>query len=132
MWETIAARYGQRWLALLRDRGRFHRRSPLRPASCTHDVHGLLPGTDEEVIWTRVWLAMVEVGRHRPRVGVVIDRVETEERAVIGRLLGRDTDPIDVEATSAIVRGLQHAICAPEIPMPVRRAHVVLARHLAG
>ena len=64
MWETMAARYGWRWIALLRNRMRFHRRSPLRPASCRHDVHLLLPWTDEEVIWTRVWLALVEVGRH--------------------------------------------------------------------
>jgi len=130
MWEVMAATYGDRWIAFLQDPMRFRRGGPLLPSTATHRVHGLLPATDEEVIWTRVWLALVEVGRHRHRVGVVIDRVETEECAVIARLLGREPDLMDVDATAAMVRGLRHAICAPELPIPVRRAHV--ARHLGG
>jgi len=130
MWEAIAARYGWRWIAFLRDPARFHRRSPLRPASCTHAVHGLLPGTDEEVVWTRVWLALVEVGRHTQRVGAVIDMIEAEERALVACLLGPGSDPLTIEMVTALVRGLRHAICAPESPMPIRTAHAVLARQL--
>jgi AcrR family transcriptional regulator len=132
MWQVIAATYGHRWIAFMHDPMRFHRGGPLRPSTATDRLHGLLPGTDEEVIWTRVWLALVEVGRHRPRVGAVIDGIESGERAVITRLFRPEADPMDVDATAAMVRGLRHAICAPETPIPVRRAHLVLARHLTG
>ena len=132
MWQAIAARYGDRWIALMWDPTRFYRRSPLRPASCAHEVHGLLPGTDEEVIWTRVWLALVEIGRHSHRVGAVIDGIEAEERGHIERLIGRGGDPLEADAIAALVRGLRHAICAPENSMPVRRAHAVLARQWSG
>jgi AcrR family transcriptional regulator len=128
MWASVAARFGWRWIAYLEDPARLHRRSPLRPTSCRDNVHRLLPGTDEEVIWTRVWLALVEVGRHCEDVGLVIDQIETEERELIDQLLGRGGDPLSVEAITATVRGLRHAICAPETPMSVRTAHAVLAR----
>ena len=130
MWEVIAARYGQRWMDLLQDRGRPYRPHPLRPAWATHLLHGLLPGTDDEVVWTRVWLALVEIGRHRTRVGVVIDGVEEDERAWTRWALEESAGPEHVDAVVALVRGLRHTICAPERPIPVRRAHAVLARHL--
>jgi AcrR family transcriptional regulator len=132
MWETMAATYGHRWIAFLQDPMRCHRGGPLRPSTATDRLHGFLPGTDEEVIWTRVWLAFVEVGRYRHRVGAVIDRVEAEERVLIARLLGRGSDPLAADAIAALVRGLRHAICAPETPIPVRRAHAVLARQWSG
>ena len=128
MWAIVAVLFGRRWIAFLSDRGRFHRPSPLRPVGCADDVHGFLPGTDDEVVWTRVWLALVEVGRHRETVGWVIDQIEAEERALIRHLLGREVDPLAVDAITATVRGLRHAICAPESPLPVRTAHAVLAR----
>ena len=86
MWEAVAVALRRPLDRAHAGPSRFHRRSPLRPASCAHDVHGLLPGTDEEVIWTRVWLALVEVGRHSHRVGAVIDQIEAEERVLIERL----------------------------------------------
>ena len=89
-------------------------------------MHGLLPGTDDEVVWTRVWLALVEVGRHRDSVGAFIDHIEAEEREVARRLLESD-DPREVDGVLALVRGLRHAICAPTRPMSVRRAHELLA-----
>jgi len=128
MWVIVAARFGRRWIAHLTDPARSYRRSPLRPAMYTGEIHGFLPGTDDEVVWTRVWLALVEVGRHREGVGVVIDEVEADERALIRRLLGPGPDPLAVDAITAMVRGLRHAICAAESPMPVRTAHDVLAR----
>ena len=128
MWVIVAVRFGRRWIAFLTDRGRFHRRSPLRPAGCADDVHGFLPGTDDEVVWTRVWLALVEVGRHSEGVGEVIDQIEAEERALIRQMLGRGADPLAVDMITATVRGLRHAICAPESPLSVRTAHAVLAR----
>ena len=75
-----------------------------------------------------MWLALVEVGRHSEGVGAVIDQIEAEERALIRRLLGQGGDPLAVDAITATVRGLRHAICAPESPLSVRTAHAVLAR----
>ena len=74
--------------------------------------------------------ALVEVGRHTQRVGSVIDMIEAEERALVARLLGQENDPLTIEMVTALVRGLRHAICAPESPMPVRTAHAVRARQL--
>lgn len=130
MWVIVAARLGWRWIAHVGDQTRFRWPAPLRPADCTDDVHGYLPGTDDEVVWTRVWLALVEVGRHIEGVGVTIDEVDARECTLIARMLGPGSDPVAVDSIIAVVRGLRHAICSSERPMPVRAAHVVLARQL--
>lgn len=122
MWQVIAGHCGQRWIELQQNP---YRAQPLRPPAATDRVHGLLPGTDDEVVWTRVWLALVEVGRHRDSVGAVIGHIETDERHVARRLL-LESD-IHEDALLALVRGLRHAICAPTRPLPVRRAHELLA-----
>ncbi|MGH3335119.1 MAG: hypothetical protein ACRDOZ_04800 [Nocardioides sp.] len=103
------------------------------PAGELQARRALAPAGDgRRGIWTRVWLALVEVGRHCHRVGAVIDLIEAEERALIVRMLGRGGDPLEAEAVAAMVRELRHAICAPETPMSVRMAHAVLARQWTG
>lgn len=124
MWQVIAGRYGQRWIELQQSP---FRAQPLRPPGASARVHGLLPGTDDEVVWTRVWLALVEVGRHRDSVGAVIGHIEADELHVARRLLGSDIHE-EPDGVLALVRGLRHAICAPTRPMPVRRAHELLAQ----
>ena len=130
MWQVIAVRCGQRWMGLLGDWGR---RESLTRARLSNDLHLLLPVSDDEVIWTRAWLGLVEVGRHRHGVGALMAMFEADERAWVGRQL-RAVDaacgPDSIDAVVALVRGLRHAICAPTHPMPVRRAHEVLAKWL--
>ena len=44
MWVIVAVLFGRRWIAFLSDRGRFHRRSPHRPAGSRTTSTGSCPG----------------------------------------------------------------------------------------
>lgn len=135
MWGRIVAAFGGRWEHWLADRARPDpRRGPFEDVR----VNAMLPFTDEEARWTRVWLALVEAGRSRPDLAPRIAPVEARERVVLERMLtramGEPPDPALVDTTLALVRGLRHAVCAPHEPMSLAHAHELLdgymARHL--
>ena len=134
MWGRIVAAFGRRWEHWLADRARPDpRREPFEDVR----VNAMLPFTDEEARWTRVWLALVEAGRSRPDLAPRIAPVEARERVVLARMLtramGGPPDPALVDTTLALVRGLRHAVCAPHEPMSLAHAHELLdgyeARH---
>ena len=46
-----------------------------------HDLCALLPATDEEVAWTRVWLSLGELGRHHEEVGLWVEEAPTSRKS---------------------------------------------------
>jgi AcrR family transcriptional regulator len=86
MWGRIVAAFGRRWEHWLADRARPDpRREPFEDVR----VNAMLPFTDEEARWTRVWLALVEAGRSRPDLAPRIAPVEARERVVLARPTSR-------------------------------------------
>jgi hypothetical protein len=135
MWRVIVSRFGNRWCGWLDSRARPDpARDPLDPAR----LSSLLPLTPQELGWTRVWLALVELGRTRPHLAHRIAWVEQRERELAARMLAQalsaDSRAVGphVDSTVALVWGLRHAVCAPVEAMPLECAHELLDAHVEG
>lgn len=121
MWDEIAACIGRRWYAYTDGR--------LRDRDIFDSVALFLPLTQDEVEWTRVWLSMLELGRHHELVGKRMAQLEEQELTV----LYRATDCRDVPtlvATMVVVRGLRQMVCATHEPLDLGTAHTLLRRHV--
>ena len=121
---TVAATFGQRW-------EQWMWRREFRDGALA-----LLPTTPDEVGWTRVWLALQELGRTEEEVAVVISDVRAAERTLVAHSHPELTDD-DVVFVLALVDGLRTAVCQhghlvePAAARAMLR-HEVAARPSAG
>lgn len=121
MWDEIAACIGRRWYA--------HTNSRLRDQDIFDSVALLVPSTQDEVEWTRVWLSMLELGRHHELVGKRMAQLEEQELTLLYRATDcRDTPTL--VATMVVVRGLRQMVCATNEPLDLETAQVLLRRHV--
>ena len=115
---AITATFGQRWEQWIGRR------------TFRDGALALLPSTPDEVTWTRVWLALQELGRTEPEVAGVVSYVRSGERAVIGRHTP-DLDDDEVAMALALVDGLRVLVCHDE-DVAADSARAMLRRHLVG
>lgn len=114
MLAIITRVFGVRWTWWIQAR--------LRPLG----LGALLPNDDESVVATRVWLALVELGRVDDGVALRVADVRREERAIVTVLLGRAPDVDQVDATVALVEGLRAMTADPLRPLSPARAGAIL------
>jgi AcrR family transcriptional regulator len=114
MLAIIAQVFGDRWIAWIQAR------LPERGALA------LLPSSDEEVVATRVWLALVELGRIEQGVAWRMAALRRADQAFVANLLGCRSDDLKVDEVIAVVDGLRAAIADPELPLRPRRAQTIL------
>ena len=86
-----------------------------------------LPATADDLEQTRVWLAWCELARADATVSPHVSAIETDEVALFSQEFRDRPSREDVDTGIALVRGLRHAVCAGDDPMPVDRARVMLA-----
>ncbi|UUZ57636.1 hypothetical protein [Nocardioides sp. B-3] len=87
-----------------------------------------LPLNEHEIEWTRVWLSMLELGRHRELVGSRVAGTEAREREVLHRVtMCRDIPTPD--STLVLVRGLRQMVAATHEPLELSTAHDWLHLH---
>ena len=122
MWDEIASCIGRRWFT--------HTDSRLRDQDVFDSVAVFVPGTEDEIEWTRVWLSMLELGRHHELVGKRMAQLEEQELTLLHRATGCRDVPTLV-ATMVVVRGLRQMVCATHQPMRLETAQVLLRRHVA-
>jgi AcrR family transcriptional regulator len=115
---AIAATFGQRW-------EQWMWRRAFRDGALA-----VLPLTADEVVWTRVWLALQELGRAEPEVGRVVDDVRGLEGDLISHHVGLAED--DLATVLALVDGLRVAVCRGDGFMDAESARNVLRRELAA
>jgi len=119
MLETIAATFGQGWM-------QWGWRRTIKDGP-----DALLPTTPEEVTWTRVWLALLELGRVEPEVGEVVAVFREQERALLAHVLPDIRDDADrLVLALALVDGLRVAVCQPPCSVDPERARDLLRRSL--
>lgn len=87
----------------------------------------LLPTTHEEVIWTRVWLGLQELGRTEVEVGEVVSAIRAHELDLLTRSEPQLTDD-DVVAVLALVDGLRVTLCHRTQPLDPLGADPLAAR----
>lgn len=121
MWDEIATCIGRRWYS--------HVDARLRDQDMVDAVSLFLPSSDDEVAWTRVWLSMLELGRHHELVGKRMAQLEARELEVLYRATGcRDVPTLTT--TMVVVRGLRQMVTSTHDPMALPTAHDLLARHV--
>jgi hypothetical protein len=121
MWEEIAAAVGRRWYAHLERR--------LAGRDLLQATAVFLPLDEDEIEWTRVWLSMLEHGRHHELVGTRMAEWEAQELEALHRATTcRDTPTLT--ATMVVVRGLRQMVAATHDPMDLDTAHELLRRHV--
>lgn len=121
MWDELAGCIGRRWYAYVDSR--------LRDQDIFDSVALLIPRTQDEVEWTRVWLSMLELGRHHELVGKRMAQLEEQELTLLYRATGCRDVPTLV-ATMVVVRGLRQMVSATHEPMVLETAQVLLRRHI--
>ncbi len=125
----LAQLAGGAWLAELAERIR------------GEGVLAFLPGSEDSLEHTRVWLSWCELARSCSVKGTVAN-VWAEERDLLAQAVADDpapvclrgSDPGEVDALDrllALIHGLREATCASDAPMPVERARRLLEAHLA-
>jgi hypothetical protein len=133
MWEQLADAIGRRWCSHLDAASRLRTDDvpavPFADLDLTEAVRLFLPLTDDEIEWTRVWLSMLEHGRHHELVGGRMAQWEAQEmealhRATTCRGIGTLT------ATLVVVRGLRQMVAATHTPLGLDAAHDLLRRHV--
>ena len=87
----------------------------------------MLPLTEEEVGWTRVWQAILELGRLDDDVASCIDDAVAFERHLVGQAVAQE----DVDEVMALIDGLRQAVARKLIPMDTGRAREILGRRLS-
>jgi AcrR family transcriptional regulator len=86
-----------------------------------------LPGSGDEIVDLRVWLAWVELGRSDPGIELYVTRAEQEERALLAETLGYVLSRDDLDLVAAVIDGLRTRVCAPSRPMSPRKARELLS-----
>jgi hypothetical protein len=87
----------------------------------------LLPATAEEVAWTRVWLALHELGRLDDDVAANLARVAAYETHVLSEAVGDD----GAAGALALVDGLRHAVTRKVGRLDTPQAREILSDALA-
>jgi AcrR family transcriptional regulator len=87
----------------------------------------LLPNTEDEVAWTRVWQAVLELARLDDDVAACVDDAVAFERD----LVGQDVVQEDVEEVLALVDGLRQAVTRTVKPMDPSHARSIFSRWFA-
>ncbi|WP_310528932.1 hypothetical protein [Nocardioides sp.] len=121
MWEEIAAAIGRRWYSYLDAR--------LADLEVFQAVALFLPHDQHEIEWTRVWLSMLEHGRHHELVGRRLARWEAQELEILHRATTCRDAPT-LTATMVVVRGLRQMVAATHEPLGLDTAHTLLRRHV--
>ena len=107
---------GERWVTWISARSRYL------------GIAAFLPDTDEGVVATRVWLALVELGRVEEQTGWRVAQVRSDERSLWRLLLGASTSDQLLDELVALTDGLRAAIADPVGPLRPRRARDLLER----
>lgn len=89
-------------------------------------IAAFLPDTDEGVVATRVWLALLELARVEEQTAWQVAHVRREERSVLRHLLGATASAARLDELTALVDGLRTAIADPIDPLRPRRARALL------
>lgn len=105
---------GERWATWVSARSRYL------------GIAAFLPDTDEAVVATRVWLALVELGRVEEQTAWRVAHVRHDERSVLRHLLGPSESEQRLDELTALTDGLRAAIADPIHPLRPRRARAVL------
>jgi len=87
----------------------------------------LLPLTPDEVGWTRVWEAILELGRLDDDVASCIDDAFAFECHLVGQAVADE----DVDEVVALIEGLRQAVTRKLSPMDAAYAREVLGGRLA-
>lgn len=135
MWEALATVIGSRWSSYLDRSHRLSTDSVLalywNDLDLFQALSLFLPLNEHEIEWTRVWLSMLELGRHQELVGGRVVLTEAHEREVLYRATNcRDVPTLD--STLVLVRGLRHMVAATHEPLDLRTAHDMLHLHAHG
>ncbi len=105
---------GERWFTWISARSRYL------------GIAAFLPDDDEGVVATRVWLALVELGRVEEQTAWRVNHVRREERSLVRHLLGPAEPAQRVDELVALKDGLRAAIADPVAPLRPRRARALL------
>jgi len=133
LWERLADAIGRRWYSHLDAASRLRTSdlpaAPFADLELTEAVRLFLPLTDDEIEWTRVWLSMLEHGRHHELVGGRMAQWEAQEMEALHRATTcRDIGTLT--ATLVLVRGLRQMVAATHTPLGLDAAHALLRRHV--
>lgn len=125
MWEQLTDVIARRWCAYLGRESRLQRRD----LDVFQTVSLFLPLDPDEIEWTRVWLSMLELGRHQDLVGGRLALWEAQEMEVLyGATMCRDVPTLT--ATLVLVRGLRQMVASTHAPLDLALAHQFLRRHV--
>jgi hypothetical protein len=133
MWEQLADAIGRRWHSYLGSAPRLRTVDgpavPFADLGLVEAVTLFLPLTEDELEWTRVWLSMLEHGRHHQLVGGRLAEWEAQELEALHRATTcRDLPTLT--ATMVVVRGLRQMVTATHRPLALDAAHDLLRRHV--
>ena len=125
MWEQLTDVIGRRWCAYLGRESRLRSRD----LDVFQAVSLFLPLDPDEIEWTRVWLSLLELGRHQELVGSRLALFEAQEVEVLyGATMCRDVPTLT--ATLVLVRGLRQMVASTHSPLDLELAHTFLRRHV--
>lgn len=133
MWEQLSDVIGDRWLFHLDLAARLETDDQPAPSYRDTDIYQavslLLPLNQHEIEWARVWLALLELGRHQELAGRRLARVEGLELDSVSRATTCRDIPT-LTATMVVVRGLRHMVAATHSPLDLGTAHELMRRHV--
>lgn len=81
-------------------------------------VHALLPGNDGEIVWTRVWLAVVELAHRNQHLAEGVAETFDAEAHYLRRYLKHDIAEGDLAALTALVSGPRQRSAPGCLPPP--------------
>lgn len=135
MWQKVSEAIAYRWIVHTTASGR------RRPAFAAYgvdvsdddrlreDLRLFLPLDQDEIEWTRVWLSLLEHGRHHELTGAVMGNWEKQERELVNRLtMCRSVHALN--ETLVVVRGLRQLVAATHDPLALETAHAMLQDHV--
>lgn len=133
MWEQLSDIIGRRWYSCLDRASRLETDTAPAPSYSETDVYQavslFLPLNEDEIEWTRVWLSILELGRHQEMAGRCQARREAYELEALHRATNCHDAPT-LTATMVVVRGLRHMVAATHSPLDLDTAHQLLRRHV--
>lgn len=139
MWDALADAIGRRWCYYLQYSSRLDadldpddragRAGPWVSLELERAMSLFLPLNEHEVAWTRVWLSMLELGRHHELVGRRMAVWEMQELDILYRTSGcRDLPTLKI--TQVVVSGMRQQAASTENPLNLALAHDWLRRHV--
>ncbi len=100
----------------------------MRQRVAMRGVEGLLPMFPDDLVDARAWQGWLELGRTRDDLGRIVAGARRWERSLVRDALDHRVDGLELDALVAVVDGLQTAMSLPDRPLPLPRAHEVLAQ----